>query len=131
MIASHLLSFAGLPVLGLMSMEWTSRLIPLLGASLPRGSLSALSRKLRAGFQRVFSVTLPRMGGLFRKRFLSKGEHFRQRLLSKITPPPGADDSSVTPKLPSGLPPASVNLLTFLPRVGGGKANGTVPPAAS
>jgi hypothetical protein len=59
------------------------------------------------------------------------GELFRKRFLSKIAFPPGADDASLAPKLPSSTPPGSVNLQTFLPRVRSGKVGRTMPHAAS
>ena len=59
------------------------------------------------------------------------GELFRKRFLSKIAFPPGADDASLAPKLPSSPPPGSVNLQTFLPRVRSGKLGRTMPHAAS
>jgi hypothetical protein len=111
-------------VLGLLAIAWTSKLIPLLGASLgPGGRSTALSRNLRAGFPKVCTETFPGMGDLFRK-----GLH------SQIAFTPGAEDqidATLAPKLPSSPPPDSVNLLTFLPRVRSGKLGKSMPHAAS
>ena len=111
-------------MLGLLAIAWTSKLIPLLGASLgPGGRSTALSRNLRAGFPKVCTETFPGMGELFRK-----GLH------SQIAFTPGAEDqvdATLAPKLPSSPPPDSVNLLTFLPRVKRGKTGKSMPHAAS